>query len=84
MDGSDVAGQLNSLLRRSDDTRGFSSTSNGSEGPVGDTKKPRFLHAGPLLIRTGFLGPKLGPIGSAFQPKTGVKLRQINESVDGS
>ncbi len=38
----------------------------------------------PLLIRTGFLGPKLGPIGSAFSAQNGGKLRQINESVDGS
>ena len=31
-----------------------------------------------------FLGPKLGPIGNVLSAQTGVKLRQINESVDGS
>jgi hypothetical protein len=36
------------------------------------------------LSAVPFLGPKLGPIGSVFSAQTGVKLRPINESVDGS
>ena len=51
---------------------------------VGHTQRQRTFLFGPVLTPAGRLSPKLGPIGSAFQPKTKVKLRQINESVDGS